>query len=69
MVKIIRRASCILCTFILLFSAIHAHAYGDLFVRSASYISSKNGVMAVCLHVKPQSSSSVAIVWRKETGS
>ena len=65
MVKIIRRASYILCTFILLFSAVNAH--GDLFVRSASYISSQNGVMVVCVHVKPQNPSSVAIVWQKRS--
>ena len=64
--NIFRHASYILCMFILLFSAVNAH--GDLFVRSASYISSKNRVMAVCLHVKPRSPSSVAIVRHKETG-
>ena len=51
--------------FILLFSAINAH--GDLFVTSASYISSKNRVMAVSLHMKPQSRSSVVIIRQKET--
>ena len=66
MVKIIRHASYILCTFTLLFSAVNAHR--DLFVRSASYISSKDRMMAVCLHVKPRSPSSVGIVRQKEMG-
>ena len=65
MMKIIRRASYILYTFTLLFSTVNVH--GNLFVRSASDMSSKDCVMAVYLHVKLQSPSSVAIVWQKET--
>ena len=55
----------ILCMFILLFSAVNPH--GNLFVRYPSYISSKDRVIVVCPHVKPQRAS-VAIVWQKETG-
>ena len=51
--------------FILLFSVVNPH--GNLFVRYPSYISSKDCVMVVCLHVKLQRAS-VAIVWQKETG-
>ena len=54
-------------TFILLVSTVNAHS--DLFVRSASYISRKDCVMAVCFHIKPQRPSSVAIVQQqKEMG-
>ena len=56
----------LLCTYILLFSTVNA--YGDSFVRSVSYISSKNRLMMVCLHVKPRSSSSVTIVQQKGKG-
>ena len=57
--KIITRSSYILCTFILLFSIVHAD--GDIFVRSASYTSSKNRVMVVCFHMKLRSPSSASI--------
>ena len=62
--KIIRRSSYILYTFTLLFITVNAH--GDLFVRTASNISSKDCVMVLYLHVKLQGPSSVAIVWQKE---
>ena len=62
--KIIRHVLYLLCVFILLLSTVNAH--GDLFVRSTSYISNKDHVMAVCLHVKLQSPSSVVIIQQKE---
>ena len=64
--KTIRQVAYILCTFILFSSAVNAH--GDSFVRSANYILSEDRVMAVCLHVKLQSPSSVVDCPAKRNG-